>query len=114
MLFISGPRLLSTLGNLSKLKTGTYRIPIQPRLELEVLELGAEHDLGGPVDVGLAVGLGDERHSSTRARVGLDHVHHLVLHGELDVHQVQGLQRQRVLVRVFADLLDHVVVEVSL
>ena len=34
-------------------------IPIQARLELEVLQLVAEHHLGGPVDVGLAVGLGD-------------------------------------------------------
>jgi len=45
VLFISGPKLLSTFGNLSKLKTGTYRVAIQPRLELEVLQLGAEHHL---------------------------------------------------------------------
>ena len=43
------------------------------------------------------------RHRARRARVHLEHVHHIVLHGVLDVHEADDLQRARDAARVVAN-----------
>src|SRR5437870_7998835 len=66
-----------------------------------------EHHLRRDLREGHADGLRDIRNRSTRARIRLEHVHGVVLDGQLKVHQADDLQGVADLPRDAADLVEH-------
>ena len=79
-----------------------------PRLvgEPEACDLLASHDLGGRAGQAHAGGLGREGHGPACARVELDDVDLLVLHGVLDVEKALDADGEREAARGLADALD--------
>ena len=71
--------------------------------QAELRERAASHHPGGDLRQRHAGRLGEVRHRSRRARIHFEHVDHVVLGGELDVHQPDDVERARDAPRVVAN-----------
>ena len=106
--FISGPRIVSTPGNLMNGNTASLTRDVRAARSRAVKPMLGErlagHALRGDLRERHADRLRHERHRARRARVHLEHVDVAVLHRELHVHQADDaeLARERVVWR--ADL----------
>ncbi len=69
----------------------------------EIGERTAGHDFGRDLRERHTRGLREVRHRARRARIHLEHVHHIVFRGELNVHQTDDVQRAGDSARVIAD-----------
>ena len=87
--FISGPSSLLTPGNLLKLKTGSLMAkPFSFFSNVKSVSLWrADHDLGGDIEIGYLVSLGNKRGRPGRPGIGFDHEDLIVFDRELDIDQ---------------------------